>query len=581
MKHTNTCIIGLSLAVLMSCQNDDNIDKNKSATSNTEPIEQYLNADTPDGISNLTITEIEHKNFSKSYTEEENCTFKEVSFDQTNSDFFILDPNSSLLWPGNLLISRTIQEGAPASIPIDGVNRNPVEVRVNVLSGTSSSTSGTINDPTAGKVQNELNNILNNYYDSNARFPASFELSVERIHNKQQFQLALKAGYSGPSINVSGHIGVDFSTEKTRFAVTLKQRFFTASVTPKENIIGEFGWLNKDVDPDRLAPFVTDYQDVPSDKINPSSYVESVTYGKLFTMIYESDKSALEVEAALNFAYKGAGNEINAELKAKYSSVFENSKVTVKQLGGSAESGIASSLSAMANDMNGVIEFLKTGAEVSRENPGYPIAYKVNYVKGNRAFKVIQNIKYTVRNCDLVNYDKIRVDPTDVSLHNATDHGTSGAELFGRLYVEKFDKELNKWYCTGDKIYWGYGVDHETRDYYYLNGRKREIASGKVIDFKVKTVAGERFRVVSEVDECDASCYPYTDTSDHGRREIEYEYNLDKKAWEDVDRHNPYVKSGKNDYIVGSNLQNRTWNGAWSLVQDDKVVVDFWTYILK
>ncbi len=581
MKHTYTCILGLSLAVLISCQNDDNLGESKSTTSNLKPTEQYFTPDIPDGISNLVIKEIKRKRFSKSSTKEENCKKREVSFDQTNSDFFILDPNGSLLWPGNLLISKTIQEGSPASIPIDGVNRNPVEVRVNVLSGTSSSTSGTINEPTAGKVQDKLNNILNNYYDSNARFPASFELTVERIHNKQQFQLALKAGYSGPSINVSGHIGIDFSTEKTRFAVTLKQRFFTASVTPKENIIGEFGWLNKDVNPDRLAPFVTDYQNVPFDKINPSSYVESVTYGKLFTMIYESDKSALEVEAALNFAYKGAGNEISAELKAKYSSVFENSKVTVKQLGGSAESGIASSLSAMANDMNGVIEFLKTGAEVSRENPGYPIAYKINYVEGNRGFKIMQNVKYTVRDCDLVEYNKIRVDPADVSLHNATDHGTSGAELFGRLYVEKYDPELNKWYSTGDKIYWGYGVDHETRDYYDLEGGKREIAPGKVIDFVIKAATGKRFKIISEIDECDASCYPYSDTSDHGRREIVYEYNPDKKAWEDVDKHNKYVKSGENDYIVGPNLEKRTWNGAWSLVQGDKVVVDFSTYILK
>ncbi|WP_106790915.1 thiol-activated cytolysin family protein [Aquimarina sp. Aq78] len=573
MKYTNITLLGLSLAILVSCQNDDKLDD--QAVTKLESKAQYLYEDIPDGVSNLVIKEQGDKSKSAKSLVEENCVTKEVSFNQSDSDFFLLDPNGSLLWPGNLIASRSIQEGAPTSIPIYGESRNPIEVRVNVLSGTSASTYRNVDTPTPGKVQDNLNEILNNYYDSNASFPASFEVSIERIHSEKQLQFALKAGYSGPSINVSGQLGINFNEQKTRFAVTLKQRFFTASVSPKENIIGQYGWLSNSVAPERLDPYVTDFKEVAADQANPSSYIESVTYGRLYTMIYESNESALEVEAALKFAYKGVGN-VNVDVSARYKEIFQNANVKVKQLGGNPEAGISSSLSALANDLEGVVGFLAKGANVSRQNPGYPISYKVNYVHGNRTFNVVQNINYTVKNCDLVNYDKIRIDPITVALYKASDHGTSGAELFGRLYVEKYDSELGQWYQAGKKLRWGYGIEHSIRDYYPLTGKK-EFAVGKVIDFDVKSAIGERFRVVSEVGECDASCNPYYDTASEGRRYVIYEYNANLKKWVDVDRHNPYVP----DYTIGKSFDQQTWNGAFSTVEGAPFVADYASYILK
>ncbi|CAL2075447.1 thiol-activated cytolysin family protein [Tenacibaculum sp. 190524A02b] len=567
-------LFGLTLLLMVSCQNED-FTNGSEISSSTEQLPQFLTPEVPDGIQNLNIGELSKKNASDAKREavEENCVEKKVSFTQTDSDFFILDANSSLLWPGNLVAARSVQEGAPTSIPISGEDRNPVEVRVNVLSGTSASTSRTIKDPTPGKVQDNLNAILNAYYKSQANFPASFDISIQRIHDEKQFQLSLNAGYSGPSVNVAGSFGVDFSRQKTRYAVTLKQRFFTASVSPKEGVIGKNGWFNENVTPERLNPYVTDYLNVSEGQQNPSAYIESVTYGKLYTLIYESSSSALEVEAALNFAYKSIGTNVNADLKASYSSIFNESTVKVKQLGGSATSGIASSLAAMANNLDRVVDFLKEGAEVSINNPGYPISYKVNYTFDNRPFKVSSNLEYIKKDCDLVYYDNLRVDPTDVALYG-TDHGTSGGELFGRIYVEKYDRELGTWYSAGRKLYWGYGIEsHIGRDYYKF-GQKRTVADGKVIDFKVRARAGERFRVVSIVGECDSECYVYRDGSMGSN---EYEYNPNLKKWVDYTRHNPYVEN----YTVGDSFHNRTWNGVRTIVQGDTCYLDYDTYIIK
>ncbi|PKV48383.1 thiol-activated cytolysin [Aquimarina sp. MAR_2010_214] len=576
VRYRAIAFTGLFLGALISCQNDDLT--NDTTTSNLEAREQYLNEDIPDGISDFVITEQYSTDPNAKTVVEENCMTKNISFNQTDSDFFLLDPNSSLLWPGNLLASRSIQEGAPVSIPIYGEDRNPIEVKINVLSGTSASTHRTIPAPTPGKVQDNLNTILNNYYDSGANFPASFQISIERIHNEQQLQFALGAGYSGPSVDVSGKLGINFNEQKTRFAVTLQQRFFTTSVSPKENIIGQYGWLNNNVAPKRLDPYVTDFKEVSADQANPSSFIESVTYGRLYTMIYESTERASEVEAALKFAYNGLGN-VNSELNVRYKKIFKNATVKVRQLGGNPADGIASSLSGLANNLDKVVEFLAKGAEVSRQNPGYPISYKVNYVKNNRPFKVTQNIRYKVKTCDLVNYETIRIDPLTVHLSKGDDHGTHGAELFGRLYVEKYDAKNRRWYSVDGTIYWGYGVEHRTRDYYPLNGKKREIGKEQVIDFKVKTGSGQRFRVVSEVGECDARCRPYIDTElPNGRRYITYQYNSQTKKWEDFKRHNPYVPN----YNIGTSFYQRTWNGARSKVNGGIVTyVDYLSYVIK
>ncbi|WP_438425916.1 thiol-activated cytolysin family protein [Aquimarina macrocephali] len=578
LRYRAIAFTGFFLGTLISCQNDDLT--NDTTTSNLEAREQYLNEDIPDGISNLVITEQYSTDSNAKTLEEENCMTKNISFNQTDSDFFLLDPNSSLLWPGNLLASRSIQEGAPVSIPIYGEDRNPIEVRINVLSGTPTSTHKTIQAPTPGKVQDNLNAILNSYYDSGAKFPASFQISIERIHNEQQLQVALSAGYSGPSVDISGKLGINFKEQKTRFAVTLQQRFFTTSVSPKENIIGQYGWLSNSVVPERLDPYVTDFKEVSADQANPSSFIESVTYGRLYTMIYESTERASDVEAALKFAYNGGISDGNASLAVRHKNIFRNATVKVRQLGGDPADGIASSLSGLANNLEKVVEFLKKGANVSRQNPGYPISYKVNYVKGNRPFKVIQNIKYKVRTCDLVNYETIRIDPLDAAVHEGSDHNTSGAELFGRLYVQKYDVENRNWYRVGEKIYWGYGIEHRIRDYYPIKGenRKKEIGKGKVIDFKVKTGSNQRFRVVSEIGECDASCSPWSDTASGGRRYITYQYDTTSKKWVDYKRHNPHVSN----YTIGTSFNQRTWNGARSKANDGIVVyVDYSSYVIK
>ncbi|PKH51934.1 hypothetical protein CXF68_15095 [Tenacibaculum sp. Bg11-29] len=541
-RYTGFKILALCLTMLVSCNEEEAFDNENLKASKS----QFLNEDIPDGISNLIIKEITQQNRSLRSEVETNCVEKEVSFDKTDSDFFLINPNGSLLWPGNVVGARSIQDGAPTSVPFYGEDRNSIEIGLDVISGTSASTSTVVSNPTPGSVRNELNRILGNYYDSGARFPAAFEVSIERVHNSSDLQFALKAGYSGSGVDVAGQLGINFSDKKTRYVVSLKQRFFTATVTPKAELIGDRGWFNTNVTPEDLTNYVTDYKDnVSNVNMNPASYIESITYGRLFSLIYESSESAKDVSAALNFAYKGAIGSVNADVSTKYNQTLQNTTVKVKQIGGDAQPGITAGLSAVSGDLKAINTFLKEGANVSRTNPGYPISYKVNYVSNNSPFKVVSNVKYIQRDCELVSRRKVRFNPLTVSTNYwGYDHGTSGLELFGTLSVQKFNKATNSWYSIGSSINWGFSNEHWVRDFYKFNTTKNIWNRSKSIDFDVDQVNGERFRVVSVAGEADDS---YVVQKDGGTAAIIYEYNAEKKEWIGYDSRNKLISVPKNN----------------------------------
>ncbi|CAM1340745.1 thiol-activated cytolysin family protein [Tenacibaculum amylolyticum] len=556
MKYTKRILFASLLTVLASCKNEELVSNDNLQALNVK--EQFLNDDIPDGISNLFVNKIKDETAGKGLVEA-NCTTEEVSFDKTDSDFFLINPNGSLLWPGNVVGARTIQDGAPTSVPIYGDARNDLEIGLTVISGTAASTSTVVKSPTPGTVRNQLNSILNNYYNSGASFPASFEVSIQRIHNTSDLQFALNAGYSGFGVDVAGQLGLNFSQQKTRYAVTLKQRFFTATVTPKAGLIGNNGWFNNSVVPSDLENYVTDYQNVTPENANPSAYIESVTYGRLFTLIYESSESARNVEAALQFAYKGGIGSITADAESKYKETLNTASVRVKQIGGNAQTGITAGLQAIAGNLDGVKSFLEKGANVSATNPGYPISYKVNYISNNRPFKVTSNVSYTQRNCDLISRRTIRFNPDAVQLnYYVYDHGTSGLEIGGWFKVQKHNKDLNEWYDI-HSMDWGYGFEHVSLDFYKYSQWYPIRNQSAFIDFEVDEINGERFRIVSIFRECDSQCtvLPGQD----GTAVNSYEYNSERKAW---------IGSGRSSTVNDKpiNTDRRPYSEFWNAAND-------------
>ena len=63
---------------------------------------------------------------------------------------------------------------------------------------------------------------------------------------------------------------------------------------------------------------------------------------------------------------------------------MSESKVYARQIGGSSSNGLSGTLESMAGNYDAINKFIKDGAEVSRERPGYPIEYTAVNVNDSR-----------------------------------------------------------------------------------------------------------------------------------------------------------------------------------------------------
>lgn len=66
--------------------------------------------------------------------------------------------------------------------------------------------------------------------------------------------------------------------------------------------------------------------------------------------------------------------------KLEYQTTLQNATAYTKQLGGNASSGLETSLKAMGGDFDHIRQFIVSGAEASKANPGYPIEYTATNV---------------------------------------------------------------------------------------------------------------------------------------------------------------------------------------------------------
>ncbi|AEW86296.1 thiol-activated cytolysin [Flavobacterium columnare] len=356
---------------VLSCNNED-------VVTNESPKESQALNDKGIYAGPKTELKISRRILSPSSNERgySSCKTIEERYDKTFENFSKLGGGAHLLWPGNIVQGGTIVSGNLASIPIDGTGRNSIEVKVDAFSASSSKPSSmNVENPTAGKVQGALEKILDGYYESGTKFPANYAVEIQRTYDSKQLQVAVGVGYTGPAAGLSASLGINFKKNKTYYAVTLKQKFFNVSVLAKPGLQGDFGWIKKEYPRSEFDKYIGEK--------NPAAYISSVTYGRLYTLVYESDESSFEMEQALNFAYKNPAANITAEQKLRYASTFQNTKVYAKQLGGSATGGLDSAFGAFAGNFEKVRDFVVNGAEVSKQNPGYPIEYTAVNIESN------------------------------------------------------------------------------------------------------------------------------------------------------------------------------------------------------
>jgi thiol-activated cytolysin len=350
--------------------------------------------------------------------------------------------NSESLWPGAIVAGESVYAGLFSQV---GFERKPLTISVGLenLVGTRSAT---LPAPTLSSYRDALTTILDAELDGAT--PANIYSEIEEVHSEEQLALALGAEVSW--LGSAGHISAsfDWSQQQTRsrYVVKYTQAYYTVD-------------LDAPARPsDFFADAVTlgDVRDRVSPE-NPPLYVASITYGRMVVFTFESEYSAEEMEAALDFAYSG-GVDVSGDVSVTYKDIISKSKITAFILGGSGGEAART-----IDDYDALIDFIKSGGNYSKESPGAPIAYKLNYLKDNSPGRISLTTDYEVKECERIS-QKVKV--TLKSIRVDSDGGDAGGdlELYGRIWVEgettatMLDKGTGNYVVIGEGTTWPQGA---------------------------------------------------------------------------------------------------------------------------
>ncbi len=411
-------LLGLaSITLVASCQKElDEKEKDKSNLSQRElDIIQLIEGagrlkepvkDSTSIIPDTPREEKEHYRYLSGGTQLEKTkkrtTKVSVSFVQNSKDFTLLDPWSGVIWPGALIQGKTVQdENVPTPISIIK-KRKKHEITFQVVSGDVGEGGGNKwsmeTEMSEGAVLNTQNRLLGQFLSSGT--PAKQEFSLERVYSKED--LTAKAG-----INIKAFRGEfdsrfngEWNEEKSHILVKLYQVFFTMSCPAFD--MGALGCFTDDITAAELKRYTG-----PG---NPICYVSSVSYGRVYYLLYESNVDMKTLELELRASYKGL---VSGEGKGdiRQSKVLEKSSITMVQYGGDAKAGIAAALHPTHERLEA---FLRDGAKFSIDNVGAPVSYKIKLLADNSIVKMSNTLEYSYNKVEFI---KVEDNPTiDLSI---------------------------------------------------------------------------------------------------------------------------------------------------------------------
>ncbi len=313
------------------------------------------------------------------------CTTKTVNVLDGNGQFPLFNTNASVIWPGNLLQGKSLSRATPTDIP---VKRLGGKITYNLITGNPVATRD-VDIIDQGAVAQAMNDIIAQNGDV---LPANFDLKVESINSKEQLALEMGLDVSSFTTKVSSSFSLNTASEYSSVLVKLTQGYYTMSyVTPTS--VDEF--FDPSVTVDELDDFVQ------SD--NPATFISSVTYGRIFYMLYESTASSQEMEIALDAAYDGLTTVVEGRVDLDFLREYKNLSIKVIAYGGDAQ-GTFETVGAVLNGEEGVNnlqELLNRLGESTDIRAGLPISYVVKSVE-NRSQTVGTKIstEYDVVDCE-------------------------------------------------------------------------------------------------------------------------------------------------------------------------------------
>ncbi len=325
--------------------------------------------------------------------------------------------NSDSLWPGAIVGADSVLSGLFTQIVLP---RQPATISVSLenLGGTKQAT---IADPSLSSYRDALASILD--AEITGSTPANLYSEIEQVHSEEQLNMALGIQASWGLGVASVKSSFNFANQQTRsrYLVRYTQTYYTVDLDAPATPSVMF-------DPDVTLADIKQHMD----ETRPPVYVSSITYGRMVLFTFESEYSAEEMGAALDFAYSG-GFDVSGQVSVTYKDIISHSKITAFILGGDAGMAVKT-----IDSYEALINFIKGGGNYSRESPGAPIAYKLSYLKDNSPARMSYTTDYEVKECTRVS-QKIRVVLNSIFVDSAGGDAGDDLELYGNVTAEGSD----------------------------------------------------------------------------------------------------------------------------------------------
>ncbi|MEZ4811439.1 MAG: thiol-activated cytolysin family protein [Allomuricauda sp.] len=314
------------------------------------------------------------------------CTEKEVDITGGTHTFPLYNTNASVIWPGNLLQGKTLDNATPSDIV---VKRAGGKITYNLVTGNPKATVE-VDVVDQGSVQQAMNDVIAQNGDIT---PANFTLDVVAINSKEELALEMGLKASTLATKVSSSFSLNTSSEYSSVLVKLTQAYYTMSYVKPTSLEEVF-------DPSVTAVQLAKY--IQPD--NPATFVSSVTYGRIFYMLYESTASAQDMEFALKGAYNAVAGKVSGSVDIESLREYNNLSVKVIAYGGDSE-GTLNAVGATfggedaVDNLKDIVERLAASSDIAG---GLPLSYVVNSLEDpSQVVSTNLATKYTVKNCEL------------------------------------------------------------------------------------------------------------------------------------------------------------------------------------
>lgn len=335
------------------------------------------------------------------------CTYRKFQQTSRYDQFVALQPNSATLWPGNVVSGRAASFGMLTPL---GLKLAPVTLSIS-LEGIRGKAGGTIAEPNLFTFRQLRNEILAAGVRGDTA--AAIDLQISEVHSLSQVGVKLGAGLNWPGGGkVAGSFDFSSKERKTKILVDFVQAYYTIDVNAP---LRPADFFVKSVRAEDVSKVVS--------RDNPPLYIQSITYGRRVIFAVESNKSSLEIEAAIKAAYNAKATDGSVEVEAGVKRTLDESSIRAFILGGSGEDAVG----AVAG-FEGVVEYIRNGGNYSKDSPGMPISYKLAYLDNN-VTQLAFTTEFAERTCAR------NRGPLKATLDSITHTGGDNLKLYGGIVL--------------------------------------------------------------------------------------------------------------------------------------------------